>query len=181
MAGEAQRLHMSYLWIAAGTILAEIFYRVARPLYRQQTRAPQIVSQTEPPGNYMVLYDGHCKFCQAQIKNLEWLAKPKALMPLSFQGEGTLASFPGVTYEACMEAMQLITPTGRVYQGAAAVAHAMMTRPIIGLLGYGYYLPGVHMVCDGLYAFIAANRYRLMGKQIADGECSEACAVHLKK
>jgi predicted DCC family thiol-disulfide oxidoreductase YuxK len=172
---------MNLLWITAGAVLAEVVYQIAKPFYRQQRKAPRTVSQTEPPGNYVVLYDGHCKFCQAQIKNLEALAKPKALMPLSFQDEGTLDSFPGVTYDACMEAMQLIAPTGKVYQGAAAAAHAIMTRPVLGLIGYGYYLPGVHMLCDGLYALIAANRYRLMGKQIADGECSEACAVHLKK
>jgi predicted DCC family thiol-disulfide oxidoreductase YuxK len=172
---------MNLLWIAAGAVLIEVVYQVAKPLYRKQTNAPKTVSRTDPPGNYVVLYDGHCKFCQAQIKNLEKIASPNSLMFLSFQDEGTLESFPGVTYEACMEAMQLITPSGRVFQGAAAVAHALMTRSGIGLIGYGYYIPGLHAMCDLAYALVAANRYRLMGKQIAAGECSEACAVHLKK
>jgi predicted DCC family thiol-disulfide oxidoreductase YuxK len=171
---------MNILWLAT-PLLAEALYAIAKPIYRRRNNIPAVASRTEAPGNLVVLFDGHCKFCQAQIKNLLKIAEPDSLMPLSFQDEGVLDSFPGVTYEACMRAMQLVTPDGRVYQGAEAGARAVMTRPVIGLIGYVYYLPGVHLLCDAAYAIIAANRYRLLGKMVESGECTEACAVHLKK
>jgi predicted DCC family thiol-disulfide oxidoreductase YuxK len=165
-----------FFWVAITTLAAEAIYFLWKKRYTTAS-----ASKTEPPGNLVVLYDGHCKFCQAQIKNLQKVAKPDSLMPLSFQDEGVLDSFPGVTYEACMKAMQLITPDGRVYQGAEAIARALMTRPIVGLVGYGYYIPGVHILSDAAYATVAANRYRILGKMVESGECTEACAVHLKK
>jgi len=39
----------------------------------------------------------------------------------------------------------------------------------LGWLAYAYYLPGLRQLCDGLYRWIAARRYRIMGKTIAAG------------
>ena len=83
---------------------------------------------TTAPGKYVVLYDGHCRFCTAQSRNVEKLAKAGTLELVSFQEPGVLERFPGVTHEACMEAMHLITPSGRVYRGLEAAIRAVSTR-----------------------------------------------------
>jgi predicted DCC family thiol-disulfide oxidoreductase YuxK len=134
----------------------------------------------KPPGKYVVLYDGQCKFCTASSKRLLALAQPGAVEALDFQQPGVLERFPGITYEACMKEMQLITPDGRVYHGFEAAVRALATRRILGMVAFVYYLPVVRQLCDLLYRFIAARRYRIMGRAVAAGECAGGtCALHL--
>jgi predicted DCC family thiol-disulfide oxidoreductase YuxK len=133
---------------------------------------------TTPPPKYAVLYDGHCKFCTAQSKRLSALARPGSLEMLNFQEPGVLDRFPGLTHEACMQAMHLVTPTGRVYRGFEAAVQAVATRPVLGLLAYTYYLPGLRQLCDWFYDRLAASRYRLLGKT---ADCDNGtCSLHVR-
>jgi predicted DCC family thiol-disulfide oxidoreductase YuxK len=128
-----------------------------------------------------VLYDGHCKFCAAQVKNLLTLARPGAIEAVSFQDPGVLERFPGVPYDACFRAMQLITPDGRVFEGFEAAVRAVATRPVIGWLAYVYYVPGLRLACDLVYALVARYRYHLLGKTVAAGDCEGGtCALHAR-
>jgi protein-S-isoprenylcysteine O-methyltransferase Ste14/predicted DCC family thiol-disulfide oxidoreductase YuxK len=146
---------------------------------REAEEPPVAAERTNPPGRYVVLYDGHCKFCTAGVKRLLALARPGALEAVSFQDPGALDPFPGVTREACMREMYLVTPDGRVYGGFEAAVQAIRTRPVLGLLARLYYLPGVRLLCDLFYTLVAANRYRLLGKAAA-AECEDGtCALHL--
>ena len=99
---------------------------------------------------------------------------------VSFQEPGVLDRFPGLTHEACMRQMYLVTADGRVYGGAEAAVHVVALRPVVGWLAYAYYLPGVRLLADTGYAVVAANRYRILGKAVAAGECEGGtCALHL--
>jgi predicted DCC family thiol-disulfide oxidoreductase YuxK len=126
----------------------------------------------EVPRKHIVLYDGHCRFCEAGSKRLITLARPGAVEAIDFQLPGALDRFPGITHEACMQAMHLIAPDGRVYRGVEAAVRAVATRPLLGLLARVYYLPGIRQLCDWLYAHIAARRYRILGRTCPDGACS---------
>jgi predicted DCC family thiol-disulfide oxidoreductase YuxK len=133
---------------------------------------------TAPPGRYVVLYDGACRFCSAAAQRLAALARPGAVEMVNFQAPGALDRFPGVSHAACMQAMHLVTPDGRLYRGAEAGVRALATRWFPGWFAYVYYLPGLRQLFDRLYAFVAAHRYRLMGKTAA-GECDGGtCALH---
>jgi predicted DCC family thiol-disulfide oxidoreductase YuxK len=137
---------------------------------------PGTVTRTTPPGRYVVLYDGHCRFCTEQSRNLVALARPGAVEAVSFQEPEQLARFPGLTHAACMQAMHLVTPDGRVFRGFEAAVQAVATRAIVGRLAYVYYLPGIRQLCDWLYRAIAARRYRILGKT---GACEDGtCALH---
>ncbi len=148
---------------------------------REANPAPA-VEHTTPPGRYVVLYDGLCRFCLAGFRRLLRLAQPGVIEGVDFQAPGALDRFPGVTHAACMQRMHLVTPDGRVYGGFEAAVRAVATRPVIGWLSYAYYLPGLCQVCDLLYAMIAARRYRILGKTVAAGECEGGtCAVHFPR
>lgn len=135
--------------------------------------------QTEAPGKTIVLFDGDCRFCAIQVKKLLALARPHGLEAVNFQEPGVLERFPGLTHAECMKAMQLITPEGRVYRGFEAAVRALATRPYLGWVTWLYYLPGVRQVCDAAYAWIARNRYRLMGKTDSRSECQGGtCSSH---
>jgi predicted DCC family thiol-disulfide oxidoreductase YuxK len=141
---------------------------------RLVARAPQ---QTTPPGKYVVLYDGHCRLCTRGARKLVALARPGAVEAVSFQESGALDRFPGLTYEACMQAMYLVAPDGRLVRGFEAAVGAVATRPLVGWLAYAYYLPGIRQLCDRLYAWIAANRYRFFGKT-TDACANGTCSLH---
>jgi predicted DCC family thiol-disulfide oxidoreductase YuxK len=90
-----------------------------------------------------------------------------------------LAQFPGLTHEAAMEGMVVVEENGKVSVGMAAVAALMSRRTG---LARAYFLPGIRQVADGVYALIAMNRYRLMGKAVAAGECENgSCQLHFDK
>jgi len=134
--------------------------------------------RTTPPGRYVVLYDGLCKFCRAGMRKLLVLARPGTIQPVSFQEPAALDPFPGITLDDCMREMYLVTPQGKIYRGFEAAAQALATRPVLGCVAYLYYIPGIRQALNWLYARIAANRYRIMGK-VVDGECLDGtCALH---
>ncbi len=109
----------------------------------------------------LALYDGHCRFCTQQVRQLERLVGASRLAPVSFQDEGALTRFPGVSYEACMERMHLVRPDGRVFAGAEAVARTLARVPVLGLLAFVYYVPGASGSSAGWgYRIIAKYRYR---------------------
>jgi predicted DCC family thiol-disulfide oxidoreductase YuxK len=139
-----------------------------------------MTAQTTPPGKYVLIYDGLCKFCTAGAHRLvRWMGGVDVEL-LDFQRPGALDRFPGLTYEDCMRAMQLVTPAGRVFHGFEAAARAFATRRFLGAVAYLYYVPGLRQLLDWLYARVAANRYRIMGKAVAAGACEGGtCALHL--
>jgi predicted DCC family thiol-disulfide oxidoreductase YuxK len=134
------------------------------------------IAEPLPIDRPVVLYDGHCRFCKAQMKTLLRLARRGAIDTLSFQDAGVLERFPGLTHEECMEAMQLVVPDGRVYRGMEAAVRAVATRRWMWIFAWGYYVPGIRHLLEALYRWIANNRYRLMGRE---APCEDdACSVH---
>src|SRR5437763_11986250 len=122
------------------------------------------VLKTTPPGRYVMLYDGRCRFCAAGARRLEACMRPGWVERVDFQQPGALDRFPGLTYERCMERLHLITPDGRVFGGVEAIVRAVLTRPIVGKVALLYFVPGLRQLFDGLYRLIAANRHRPMGR-----------------
>jgi len=139
-------------------------------------------SNTAPPGHYAILYDGHCRFCTEGARRLtSWMRRGTAEL-VDFQQPGVLARFPGISPEACMERLHLVTPDGRVFAGMEAVVRAVATRRFPGGLACLYYVPGFRQLLDLLYRLVAANRYRIMGRAGAAGECEGgSCALHRER
>lgn len=136
---------------------------------------------TTAAGHYVVLYDGLCRFCTAGARRLRAWTRSERVEFADFQKPGVRARFPGLTHDECMKAMQVIAPDGRVFAGFEGGVRVLTTIRFVGWLAYAYYLPGLRWLCDRVYALIAARRYRIMGKEIAQGACEEGtCAVHFK-
>jgi predicted DCC family thiol-disulfide oxidoreductase YuxK len=140
----------------------------------------QQILRTNAPGKYVLLYDGHCPFCTRQANRLTKIAKPGVVMAADFQSPGVLDEFPGIGHGACMQALHLVTPDGRVFRGVEAIVRALTSRSILGSIAYLYYVPGVRQLCDRLYRFVASRRYWFWGKK-AQGCETGTCAVHFQK
>ena len=142
--------------------------------------ARAVTITTAPPERAVVLYDGHCRFCKAQMQNLLRLGRRSALTPVSFQDEGALERYGGLTLEGCMEAMHLVTPDGRVFVGMEAAVRAVVTRPILGAFAWLYYLPGLRHIMDAAYSWIAKRRTTIAERAITRDGCEGGtCAVHI--
>ena len=120
----------------------------------------------------VLVYDGHCHFCKRQASRLVKLSGNRLRLE-SFHDAGALDRYPGLTREACEQAMQLVLPDGTRYSGAGAAAQAIHLNPPLSWLSYFYYLPGIKHLSDAVYAWIAKNRFRFGGR------CTDsACAHH---
>jgi predicted DCC family thiol-disulfide oxidoreductase YuxK len=130
----------------------------------------------EAPLRPTVLYDGHCRFCKAQMRNLLALTKAGSIEPVDFQEPGVLDRFRGLDHAACMQAMHVVMPDGRAFRGMEAAVRALATRPYLWIFLWWYYVPGIRQILDALYRWIANRRYRIAGKTT---ECDGGtCAVH---
>src|SRR5262245_31830356 len=64
--------------------------------------AMPVILRTMPPGRFVILYDGHCRFCTAGSRRLaSWMRG--TVEQADFQQPGILQRFPGLTHEKCME------------------------------------------------------------------------------
>ena len=87
-----------------------------------------------------------------------------------WQTPGLLAR-SGLTAEQASDAAWFVDGGGRQFRGAAAINAALaQIGGIFTLVAALYRLPGLRQLEDAIYAWIAANRYRMPGS-------SAACAV----
>ena len=69
--------------------------------------------------------------------------------------------FPQITVEACLTAMQLVLPDGRVLAGADAVPELLRRIRGLGWLARVFDVPGMRPVARRVYGWIARNRMRI--------------------
>lgn len=112
---------------------------------------------------YRVIFDGHCPLCRksvALLRLLDWLERLRTLD--LHQDQDEIARFaPQLTHERMMQAMQLITPHGRVYAGFYALRRMARALPALWLVLPLMYLPGMSQLGPVLYRWVARRRYGL--------------------
>jgi predicted DCC family thiol-disulfide oxidoreductase YuxK len=136
-------------------------------------------SPAENPGGDVVIYDGHCKFCTAMVRNLAaWDAKSRKLAFLSLHDGEVQSRFPALTYDQLMKEMYVVDGRGRFYKGAEAFRYLTTRVPKLYPLAPLMHIPFSLPLWRWGYRQIARRRYLIMGKS---GECDgDACRVHFK-
>lgn len=124
----------------------------ARPRSRPRSRRPR---------RPVLVYDGDCGFCTACVRVVRRWMRPDA-DAVAWQ-DAELGAL-GVTREHAAYEVLWVTPAGRVYGGAHAVAKLLL-RAGGGWspLGAVLLLPGVRWVARGVYRAVADRRGRLPG------------------
>ncbi len=112
----------------------------------------------------VLIYDGDCSMCRASAL---WLMR-RALAGGADQFEilpcrspVRRERYPQITDEACMSAMQLVLPDGRVLSGADAAPEIIRRIPRWRWLAGVFALPGVRPLSRRGYAWIARSRMKL--------------------
>ncbi|HEU5316028.1 MAG TPA: DUF393 domain-containing protein [Chloroflexota bacterium] len=131
-----------------------------------------------------VLYDGTCGFCTRQARLAQRVGGgPRRVRLLSTSLPGVLESHLGLTRESANRQLFVEEDgTGRLFGGAAAVARLVREVPVVGPIGFLYYVPVLRQLADVLYRLFARNRHRisrLLGWQpLPDDSCADGlCAL----
>lgn len=118
---------------------------------------------------YTVVFDGACKVCGRLVKLLNAWDTNNEIEVIPFQNTSVLDRFPWIPSEAYAEAMQLIGPGGRTWQGGDAVEQLLKILPLGGVLGWAFKIPGFGNQFGRFYRWFARNRYKF--------GCGEHCQV----
>jgi predicted DCC family thiol-disulfide oxidoreductase YuxK len=110
---------------------------------------------------YTVVYDGTCKVCTRLAGVLRAWDRNEDLEVVPSQATGVTARFPWIPLKAYAEALQLVGPGGRTWQGAAAIEQLLDILPKGKLIGWLFKLPFARTLIDRLYKWFARNRYKL--------------------
>jgi predicted DCC family thiol-disulfide oxidoreductase YuxK len=110
----------------------------------------------------VLIYDGECAMCRASALWLMRRALSRGQLEILPCRSGPRRErYPGITDAACMTAMQLVLPDGRVLSGADAVPELLGRVRGWGWVATVFALPGVRPIARRMYAWVARNRIRI--------------------
>jgi predicted DCC family thiol-disulfide oxidoreductase YuxK len=111
--------------------------------------------------NATMVFDGDCGFCGRSARFA--VDRVKVTCSVFAYQRADLAAL-GLTAAECAEALRFVAPDGTRFQGAAAVAQALRTAPAPWrALGVAIDAPGVRVVAERVYRFVARHRGTVSG------------------
>ena len=110
---------------------------------------------------YTVVFDGQCKVCNRLARMLRKWDRYREFEVVTSQTPGVQARFPWIPPRAYIEALQVVGPGGRTWQGAAAIEQLLDVLPKGKLLSWVFSIPFMRTLADRFYRWFARNRYRL--------------------
>jgi predicted DCC family thiol-disulfide oxidoreductase YuxK len=140
-----------------------------------QTAAAPLPTPTERPDSDVVVYDGHCRICTAQVSKLPRWDCQKKLSYLSLHDAEVTQRWPDLSHDRMMQEMVIVDHNGRRHWGPEAIR--LLSRRLRRLWWASPFLhfPGSMILWRPLYRWVARNRYRLSGSPTCD---EGACALH---
>lgn len=133
------------------------------------------------PETDVVIYDGHCQFCQAQVRRLArfdaWgklVGQSGRLSFISLHDPRVAQRYPDLSYEQLMEQMFVVTPKGEKHGGADAIRYLSRRLPALWPAMPVLHIPGSASLWRWMYGQVARQRYR-WNKDSCE---NDACSVH---
>jgi predicted DCC family thiol-disulfide oxidoreductase YuxK len=140
-----------------------------------QTEQP-LPTPDQRPDVDVVLFDGDCNFCRAQVRQLAWWDCQKKLSYLSLHDPEVARRWPDLPRERLMQEMCIIDRQGNRHWGPEAFRYLTTRLRRLWWLAPLLWFPGSMFLWRPLYRWIARNRYRFAGKaQACD---SGTCSLH---
>ncbi len=125
----------------------------------------------------VVIYDGQCNFCRAQVANLRRLDRAgQRLTYISLHDPRVADRYPDLTEQQLMDQMYVVDRQGGRHGGADAVRYLSRRLPVLWIAAPFLHLPGTAKLWRWMYRQVAKRRYKLAGKSCE----KEACSVHWK-
>ncbi|RIK79939.1 MAG: DUF393 domain-containing protein [Planctomycetota bacterium] len=129
-------------------------------------------SPDDRPGADVVIFDGNCGICSAQVRKLLWWDCQQRLAYLSLHDPEVQRRFPDLSHDRLMQEMAIVDRGGRRHWGPEAIRY--LTRRLRRLWWAAplAHFPGSMLLWRPLYRWVARNRYRLSGGVCATGACN---------
>jgi predicted DCC family thiol-disulfide oxidoreductase YuxK len=109
----------------------------------------------------VLLYDGECGFCRDWIRRVQRWDRRHAIDYVPSQLRAGIPGLPALSDAALDRAVHLIFPDGRIYPGARSLPALLPLLPGGAPLALLMKVPGVQLVADRIYGWVAARRHRL--------------------
>ena len=126
----------------------------------------------------VVIFDGDCKFCQQQVRNVNRFDDGKRLAFVSLHDEYVAQQFPELTHEMMMKEMYIVSKSGKKFAGASALRFLSRRLPILWVTAPFLHIPFTLPLWNAIYQWIAKRRYKIAGKEGDD--CGETCKIHFE-
>jgi predicted DCC family thiol-disulfide oxidoreductase YuxK len=134
------------------------------------------------PKSDVVIYDGDCRFCTGQVRNLRRLDRcGSRLSFLSLHDPRVAQRYPDLSHDALMEQMYVVDTRGRRHGGSDAVRYLTRRLPLLWPAMPILHLPGTARLWRWAYQQVAKRRYKISGKTGGKGCDSDACSIHLNR
>ena len=128
------------------------------------------------PNADVVIFDGNCKFCCAQVIRLRWFDGGR--LAYTSLHDGVVNELcPNLDKETLMKQMYVVNRQGDQYGGANALRYLSRKLPRLWLAAPLLHIPFSLPVWQFLYDSIAKRRYKISGK---NSECDEGCGIHFE-
>ena len=122
------------------------------------------------PEAEIVIFDGNCRFCLAQVQRLARWDRGSRLAFLSLHDPRVTECCPELTRKQLMENLYLVDQNGNYHYGAAAFRILSRRLPILWPIAPLLNCPGTLSLWQWTYQQVAKRRYRL-GQTCDDGQC----------
>ena len=135
---------------------------------------PELPTPEDRPDTDVVIYDGNCRICTAQVSKLPWWDCQARLSYVSLHDPLVARRWPDLSLERLMEEMCIVDTRGRQHWGPEAVRHLTRRLRRLWWATPFFHFPGSMLFWRPVYRWIARNRYRLSGDVCDD----DACQLH---
>lgn len=127
------------------------------------------------PDADVVIYDGHCRMCSAQVRKLDWWDCQHRLAYLSLHDPEVAQRYPDLSHDALMQEMYVVDGRGVRHHGAGAIRYLSRRLRWLWWLMPVLHIPGSLPLWQWLYRQIARRRYRFGRTDQCD---SGTCRLH---
>jgi predicted DCC family thiol-disulfide oxidoreductase YuxK len=114
-----------------------------------------------PAAPAVLVYDGACALCRGGVTWISRRVRRGAIEFLPCQAAERRARFPSMADAACLAAMQLVLPDGRVLAGGAAIPEILSRVRGWRWLAALFRVPGARLVAPVAYRWVARHRHRI--------------------
>jgi predicted DCC family thiol-disulfide oxidoreductase YuxK len=132
--------------------------------------AAALPSPQDRPQADVVIFDGQCRFCTAQVRRLAGWDSRGRLAYLSLHDPQVAERYPDLSHEQLMQAMVVVDPKGCRHIGADAIRRVSTQLPRLWCLAPLLNIPGSLPLWQFLYRQVAKRRYKIAGT-CEDGTC----------
>lgn len=141
-----------------------------------ETKKLDLPTPHDRPNADIVLFDGQCKFCQAQVARLNRWDWRGQLAFLSLHDPMVKERWPDLRYDQLMKEMYVVTQSGKYHRGADSFRYLSRRMPSLYILAPFLHIPFSLPFWNLAYQQVASRRYKLMGK-VEDCE-GGTCKLH---